>query len=49
MQRIWTDSMLLRTFSLLKKKLMSVFVVTIADMNTRKWNFLLQDYPKLSE
>ena len=36
-------------FSLLKKRLMTVFVVTIADMNTRKWNFLLLDYPKLSE
>lgn len=38
-----------REFSLLKKRHMTVFVVTIADMNTRKWNFLLEDYPKLSE
>lgn len=38
-----------REFSLLKKRLMIVFVITIADMNTRKWNFLLEDYPKLSE
>lgn len=31
------------------ERLVTVFVVTVADMNTRKWNFLLEDYPKLSE
>lgn len=37
-----------RGFGPLTKRLIAVFV-TIADMNTRKWNFLLEDYPKLSE
>lgn len=39
---LWTDkSIYLRV--------VTVFVVTIADAKTRKWNFLLEDYPKLGE
>jgi len=37
-----------REFSLKKVTVVSVFL-TVADMKTRKWNFLLEDYPKLGE
>lgn len=43
----WPCSYGQRTQSVLR--VVTVFVVTIADAKTRKWNFLLEDYPKLGE